>query len=74
MVGMDSQLKGIILNLTLKSYMITPIESTNVLKVTIKFYGGYKYKNLSKKRRGQCRQLKFLAKFRKDPNLVPFLS
>ena len=37
---MDSQLKGIILNCTLKSYTITPIESNNVLEVTMKFYGG----------------------------------
>ena len=37
---MDSQLKGLILNHTLKSYTITPIESNNVLEVTMKFYGG----------------------------------
>ena len=42
MVGMESRLKGIILNHTLKSYAITPIESPNVLKVTMKLYGGYK--------------------------------
>ena len=36
---MDSQLKGLILNHTLKSYTITPIESNNVLEVTMKFYG-----------------------------------
>ena len=36
---MDYQLKGLILNRTLKSYAITPIESANVLKVTMKFYG-----------------------------------
>ena len=29
---MDYQLKGLILNRTLKSYAITPIESPNVLK------------------------------------------
>ena len=38
MVGMDSQIKGIILNLALKWYTITPIESADVLKVTMKFY------------------------------------
>ena len=36
---MDSRLKGIILYHTLKSYKITPIESANVLRVTMKFYG-----------------------------------
>ena len=38
-VGMDSQVKEIIPNCTLKSYKITPIESANVLRVTMKFYG-----------------------------------
>ena len=71
MVGMDSQLKGIILNHTLKSYKITPIESTNVLRVTIMFYGGFKYKSPSKRRRDKLRKEKFLAKFRRDPILVP---
>ena len=42
MLGMDSQLKGIILKYTLKSYKITPIESANVLRVTMKFYGCFK--------------------------------
>ena len=37
---MEYQLKGLILNYTLKSYAITPIESANVLKVIMKFYGG----------------------------------
>ena len=41
--------------------MITPVESTNVLKVTMKFYGVYKYKSPSKRRRDQCRRAKFLA-------------
>ena len=68
---MDYQLKGLILNCTLKSYAITPIESANVLKVTMKFYGGYKYKSTSKRRRDRLRKKKFLAKFRKDPVLVP---
>ena len=68
---MDYQLKGLILNRTLKSYAITPIESANVLKVTMKFYGGYKYKSPSKRRRDMLRKKRFLAKFRKDPVLVP---
>ena len=73
---MDYQLKGLILNRTLKSYAITPIESANVLKVTMKFYGGYKYKSPSKRRRDMLRKKRFLAKFRKDPVLVlvPFLE
>ena len=68
---MDYQLKGLILNHTLKSYTITPIESANVLKVTMKFYGGYKYKSPSKRRRDRFRKKRFLAMFRKDPVLVP---
>ena len=68
---MDYQLKGLILNRTLKSYAITPIESANVLKVTMKFYGGYKYKSPSKRRRDMLRKKRFLAMFRKDPVLVP---
>ena len=68
---MDYQLKGLILNSTLKSYAITPIESANVLKVTMKFYGSYKYKSPSKRRRDMLRKKRFLAKFRKDPVLVP---
>ena len=68
---MDYQLKGLILNHTLKSYAITPIESANVLKVTMKFYGGYKYKSPSKRRRDMLRKKRFLAKFGKDPVLVP---
>ena len=39
---MDYWLKGLTLNHTLKSYTITPIESANVLEVTIKFDGSYK--------------------------------
>ena len=39
MVEIDSRLKGIILSHALMSYKITPIESANVLKVTMKFYG-----------------------------------
>ena len=35
------------------------------------FYGGYKYKSPSKRRRDRLRKKKFLAKFRKDPVLVP---
>ena len=68
---MDYQLKGLILNHTLKSYDITPIESANVLKVTMRFYGGYKYKIPSKRRRDRLRKKRFLAKFRKEPVLVP---
>ena len=68
---MDFRLKGIILNHTLKSYKITPIESANVLRVTMKFYGGFKYKSPSKRRRDKLRKEKFLAKFRRDPILVP---
>ena len=68
---MDSQLKGLILNRTLKSYTITPIESNNVLEVTMKFYGGYKYKSPSKRRRDRLRKERFLARFKRDPLLVP---
>ena len=49
----------------------TPIESTNVLEVTMKFYGGYKYKSPSKKRWDRFRKERFLAKFKRDPLLVP---
>ena len=41
------------------------------LKVTMKFYEGYKYKSPSKRRRDRLMKEKFLAKFRKDPVLVP---
>ena len=68
---MDSQLKGLILNHTLKSYTITPIESNNVLEVTMKFYWGYKYKSPSKRRRDRLRKERFLAKFKRYPLLVP---
>ena len=71
MVEMDFRLKGIILNHTLKSYKITPIKSANVLRVTMKFYGGFKYKSPSKRRRDKLRKEKFLAKFRRAPILVP---
>ena len=71
MLRMDYQLKGLILNQNLKSYTITPIESANVLKVTMRFYGGYKYKNPSKRRRDRVWRKMFLAKFRRDPVLVP---
>ena len=71
MVGMDSQLKGIILNCTLKSCKITPIESASVLRVRMKFYGGFKYKSPSKRRMDKLRKEKFLVKFRRDPILVP---
>ena len=68
---MDYWLKGLILNCTLKSYRITLIEIANVLKVVMKFDGGYKYKSPSKRRRDRLRKEKFLAKFRRDPLLVP---
>ena len=68
---MDSQLKGLILNYTFKSYTITPIESNNVLEVTMKFYGGYKYNSPSKRRWDRLRRERFLAKFKRDPLLVP---
>ena len=68
---MDSQLKGLILNHTLTSYTIAPIESNNVLEVTMKFYGGYKYKSPSKRRQDRLRKERFLAKFKRDPLLVP---
>ena len=68
---MDSQLKGLILNCTLKSYTITPIESNNVLEVTMMFYRGYKYKSPSKRRWDRLRKERFLAKFKRDPLLVP---
>ena len=76
MLRMDYRLKGFILNHTLKSYTITPIESANVLKVTIRFCGVYKLKSSSKRRRNKLRKEKFLAKFRRDPVLViiPFLK
>ena len=68
---MDSQLKGLILNCTLKFYTMTPIESNNVFDVTMKFYGGYKYKSPGKRRWDRLRKERFLAKFKRDPLLVP---
>ena len=68
---MDYQLKGLILNNTLKSYTITPIESANGLEVTISFYVGYKYKSPSKMRWDRLRKERFLAKFKRDPLHVP---
>ena len=68
---MDYWLKELVLHHALQSYTITPIESTNVLKVTMKFYGGYKYKSSSKRRRDKIRKEKFLVQFRSDPVLVP---
>ena len=56
MVEMDFRLKGIILNCTLKSYKITPIESANVLRVTMKFYGGFKYKSPQQEEEGQAQE------------------
>ena len=37
----------------------------------MKFYGGYKYKSPSKRRRDRLRKERFLAKFKRDPLLVP---
>ena len=71
MVGMDAQLKGIILNHTLKSYTITAIEIANVFKVTMRFYGSFMYTRSSKRRRDRLKREKFLAKFKRDPLLVP---
>ena len=71
MVEMDSRLKGIILNHTLRSHTIACIESANVLNVMMRFYGGYKYKSPSKRRRDKLRKGRFLVKFRRDPILVP---
>ena len=47
-----------------------------MLEVTTKFYGGYKHKSPSKRRRGRLRKERFLAKFKRDPLLVliPFLE
>ena len=42
-----------------------------MLKVTVRFYGGYKYKSPSMRRRDKLRKEKFLAKFRRDPILMP---
>ena len=53
-----------------------PIENVNVLKVTMKFYEGYKYKNPSSSRRYRLRKKRFLTQFRNDSVLlpVPFLE
>ena len=69
--SMSSWMKGIILNHNFKSYKITPTESANVLNITMKFYGSYKYRSLSKRRREGLRKRRFLAHFRNDPVLVP---
>ena len=52
------------------------MESNNVLEVTMKFYGGYKYKCPSKRRWDSLRKEWFLPKFKRDPLLVsiPFLK
>ena len=68
---MDYQLKGLILNCILKSYTISPIESANMLKVTMRFYGGSKYKSPSNRRSYRLRKEKYLARFMMDPVLVP---
>ena len=71
---MDSQLKGLILNCTLKSYTITPIESNNVLEVAMKFYGGYKYKSPSKRRRDRTGRRGFWQSLREILSLCQFPS
>ena len=38
---MDSHLKGIILNCTVKAFKITPLKNANVLQMTMDFYWGY---------------------------------
>ena len=53
---MDFRLKGIILNHTLKSYKITPIESANVLRVTMKFYGGFQVQKPQQEEKGQAQE------------------
>ena len=76
MLRIDYKFKGLILNCTIKSYTITPLESDNVLKLTMRFYGVFKYNSPSKRRRDRLRREKFLAKFKSDPLLVeiPFLE
>ena len=72
MVWMDSQLKGIILNCTLKSYKITPIESANMLKVTMKFYGGFQVQEPQQEEEGQAQEGEnSWPSFRRAPILVP---
>ena len=44
-----------------------------MLKVTIKFYGCYKYKGSSKRRIYRLRKERFLTQLRNDPVLVPAL-
>ena len=73
---MDYWLKGHILNCTLKSYSMSPIESVNVCKVRMKSNGDYKHKSPSKRRWDKVRKEKFLAKYKRDPLLapIPFLE
>ena len=68
---MDFRLKEIILNCTLMSYKITSIESVNVLKVTMKFHRGYKYKTPSKRRRDRLRKKGFWPSSIKMLSLFP---
>ena len=56
MVEMDSRLKGIILNGTLKSNRITPIERANVLEVTMRFYGGFQVQEPQQEEVGQAQE------------------
>ena len=41
---MDPQLKGIILNHTLKAFKITPLREASVIQVTVDFYWGINMK------------------------------
>ena len=57
MVGMDSQLKEIILNHILKSYTITPIiESVNMLRVTNEVLWGFQVQEPQQEEEGQAQE------------------
>ena len=57
MVGMDSQLKEIILNHILKSYTITPIiESVNMLRVTNEVLWGFQVQDPQQEEEGQAQE------------------
>ena len=53
---MDSRLKGIILNHTLKSYKITPIESANVLKSHNEILWGFQVQKPQQEEKGQAQE------------------
>ena len=46
-------------------------KKTNVLQVTLDFYGMYKYKSPSERQKGILRREKFLARFQPPIALVP---